>query len=200
MRALKHISSIQAGLLILATLCASPVAWADMAGDFEASLTAIIDVVRAPEPDEAELARHIDFAAITRGVLGKHGKTLSEEQRTRFQAEFEKSMFALLRSATAAAGDFDIKVTQTKISEKRSTAGQAYANVIQQNGQKIAVIASVAQQADGWKVRNLIFDGVNLGLTYRNQFDELMNRHNGNADQAIDAWAQIGAQNAIDAE
>lgn len=39
----------------------------------------------------------------------------------------------------------------------------------------------------GWEVRNIIADGVSLGLTYRSQFDDLMSRHQ-DIDQVIKAW------------
>ena len=41
------------------------------------------------------------------------------------------------------------------------------------------------------RVRNLILEGLNLGLTYRNQFDELMQANGNNVDKAIDAWAEL---------
>lgn len=176
--------------ILVTTLTASQVQADDeLATDFATSLNAIISAVRTPDTSASALAPHIDFAAITRGVLGKNRNALNEQQTERFQGEFETSMITLLRTATQATGEFDIEVTQTRISEKNNARGQAYADVVPQNGKKIPIIASVAKGAGGWKVRNLIFDGVNLGLTYRNQFDQLLQTHNGDVDLTIDAWA-----------
>ncbi len=182
---------IVSGLLILATVAYGnePRENSDLVGDFESSLDAIVSLVQSSDADHALLAQHIDFPAITRGVLAEHGKQLSPAQVARFQGVFEQSMFTLLQSATKAVGDFEIEVTQTKISEKHQDRGQAYADILPERGKAISIIASMSQQAAGWKVRNLIVDGVNLGLTYRNQFDQLMQQHAGNAEQAIDAWA-----------
>ena len=161
----------------------------EIAEDFTQSLSAIIDTVQIPEVDQSELAKYIDFPSITRGVLGKHRDTLSKDQTSRFQGEFEKSMLALLRTATEATGEFEIEITQTKLSKKRKNSGQAYATIKPEKGDKLSIIASVGKKEHGWMVRNLIFEGINLGLTYRNQFDQLMVNHNGDADAAIDAWA-----------
>ena len=36
-----------------------------------------------------------------------------------------------------------------------------------------------------WKVRNLILNGINLGLTFRNQFASTVEANRGNLDKAI---------------
>ena len=166
---------------------------------FEANISAIIHASQADSSDaQSTLAQYIDFPSITRGVLGKHRDQLSGAQNTRFQAEFEKSMVTLLGVATQAAGAFTTHITQTKLSPKNSNRGQTYAEIKTDKGQVISLIASVAKSDERWLVRNLIFDGVNLGLTYRNQFDQLMQKHNGDAEAAINEWAQHAAQNRAD--
>ena len=131
-------------------------------------------------------------------MLGKHQTQLSESQNKRFQAEFEKSMVTLLSVATRAAGDFTTNITQTKLSPKNSNRGQAYAEIKTDKGQVITLIASIAKSDQHWLVRNLIFDGVNLGLTYRNQFAQLMQKHNDDPEAAITEWAEHAAQNRAD--
>jgi phospholipid transport system substrate-binding protein len=45
----------------------------------------------------------------------------------------------------------------------------------------------------GWRMRNIIVNGVNMGLTYRNQFASAAQNpeYGGNLDQIIDAWAGL---------
>ena len=40
-----------------------------------------------------------------------------------------------------------------------------------------------------WQVRNIIVDGINMGLTYRNQFDSMMITNNNDMDAVIANWA-----------
>jgi len=42
-----------------------------------------------------------------------------------------------------------------------------------------------------WKIRNLIVDGVNVGLTYRNQFKSAMETEDGNLERVIEIWPEI---------
>ena len=60
-----------------------------------------------------------------------------------------------------------------------------------ENGQVLQIVASMARGDNGWQVRNLIFDGVNLGLTYRNQFSQLMRETENDADLAIARWTEL---------
>jgi len=50
---------------------------------------------------------------------------------------------------------------------------------------------SIAADSVKWQVRNLIFSGVNLGLTYRNQFSELIRTRDGNIDAVIKDWSEV---------
>jgi phospholipid transport system substrate-binding protein len=53
----------------------------------------------------------------------------------------------------------------------------------------------MGQGEDGvWRVRNVIVDGVNLGLTYRNQFASAMQSGDarGDIDAVIDEWTLDG--------
>lgn len=51
---------------------------------------------------------------------------------------------------------------------------------------------SLRRADDGqWQVRNIIMNGVNIGLTFRNQFASAMDTTGGDLDEVIDDWPQI---------
>ena len=41
---------------------------------------------------------------------------------------------------------------------------------------------------DGWKIINIIINGVNLGLTFRSQFQSLATFHNDNIEEILNNW------------
>ncbi len=41
---------------------------------------------------------------------------------------------------------------------------------------------------DAWKVENVIVNGINIGLTYRKQFERLMRKNKNDVDAAIAGW------------
>ena len=157
-------------------------------------LTAIGDSSLSNGAIIEQLRSNVDFPAITRGVMGKtHRKRMSAEQQARFQGEFEQSMVVLLRSALSGEAAYSVEAKQTRLSTKNPARAQTFAVVSTPDGQQIDLIASLAFVQENWKVRNLIFEGINLGRTYRSQFDQLMQDNGGDPDAAIDAWSvQVG--------
>lgn len=58
-------------------------------------------------------------------------------------------------------------------------------------GASFEISLSIAADSGKRQVRNLIFSGVNLGLTYRNQFSELMRTRDDNIDAVIKDWFEV---------
>lgn len=162
----------------------------DLRQSMQASLDEILEAVQLPPAQAVQaLADSVDFAYISRGVMGQHGKSASSEQLGAFKDAFALSIVELLNEATKSTGNFTVQVDQVKISSKNAQRGQVQATVKPAQGERIALVASVAESDNNWKVRNLIVDGVNLGLTYRNQFNQLMLEHDSDLDKVIQAWA-----------
>ena len=148
----------------------------------------------APMPDRGDkVASVIDLKAITRGVLGKHGKTMSEEQKSLFQTQFEHSISALLAFALKGASTYDVTVESVRISPKRDDRAQVLGVLTTPQGDRFELLSSVAKGESGWLVRNLIVNGINLGITYRNQFAELVTKHDS-IDLAIGEWKEAAGQ------
>ncbi len=62
-------------------------------------------------------------------------------------------------------------------------------------GDRFQVNYSMVRNAQNkWLIRNVILDGVNLGLTYRNQFKSEMNRSSNNLDHVIANWSKVAKQ------
>jgi phospholipid transport system substrate-binding protein len=49
------------------------------------------------------------------------------------------------------------------------------------------------QSGQGWKIQNVIVDGINMGQSYRAQFEEALDRYQGNVSDVIQNWPQIMA-------
>ena len=50
------------------------------------------------------------------------------------------------------------------------------------------LIYKLRKSKDGWKIVNIIINGVNLGLTFRNQFQALAVSHNENISDTLRNW------------
>ncbi len=53
---------------------------------------------------------------------------------------------------------------------------------------KYPISYKLRKSKDGWKIVNIIINGVNLGLTFRNQFQALAVSHNENISDTLRNW------------
>ena len=68
-------------------------------------------------------------------------------------------------------------------------------------GEVWPVVYSMAQDDSGeWRVRNLIVNGINMGLTYRNQFNSAARdpKYGGDLDPVIAEWADLIEEEAAE--
>jgi phospholipid transport system substrate-binding protein len=144
---------------------------------------------------EALLSPVVDFESFARSVMAVHYRKASPEQRQRFAESFK---WGLVRTYALALTEFDdggkvvvVPPDRPPRNPKRQTVKM---EIRTQQGEVYPVLYSVTQDDDDeWQIRNLIVNGVNMGLTYRNQFNSAMNdpRYDGDLDQVIAAWGEL---------
>jgi len=136
-----------------------------------------------------------DIAAISRGVMGSYYKTANANQRTRFIAVFEKSLVKIYTDALmeAKVKSFNVKIPRSTNPNSRKISIPV--TVLSHDGSRHQVSYSLIRSKQNvWKIRNIVADGVNFGLTYRNQFKSEMRRYGNNIDKVIANWAKVAAK------
>ncbi|MFU8815558.1 MAG: MlaC/ttg2D family ABC transporter substrate-binding protein [Pseudomonadales bacterium] len=143
---------------------------------------------------ESILLPVVDFQSFARSVMAAHYRKATPQQRERFIDSFRSG---LVRTYAMALMEFDngkVVVVPPDRPPRDPARRTVRMEVHTAAGDVYPVLYSVTQDDDGeWQVRNLIVNGVNMGLTYRNQFNSAMNnpRHRGDIDSVIDAWADL---------
>ncbi|HSG87721.1 MAG TPA: ABC transporter substrate-binding protein [Pseudomonadales bacterium] len=141
---------------------------------------------------DARMDDFVDYEAIARAVMAQYWETATPEQRARFAVSFRRG---LVRSYGRALLEFEqqkIDVLPMKPEHRRGNRALVRMEITSANGRIYPLQYSMAQDDDGdWLVRNVIVDGVNLGLTYRNQFASAMQSGDGRGDidAVIDSWS-----------
>lgn len=147
-----------------------------------------------PDALESELLSilepSLDFKSFSRGVMGRYYKTATPEQQVAFSGEFKATLVDLYTSALVAAKIEDISIAET-LSKKPGRA-----NVVMEaksdSGTSYLLQYNMRQNDEGtWLIRNIIIDGVNIGLTYRNQFKSAMETENEDLARVVKLWPQI---------
>lgn len=138
---------------------------------------------------EQNILPYVDINAIARGVMGQFFRQATPAQVERFTAVFKQSMIRTYANGLTAYDDQKIVFLPFDASQ----AGKytpVNVQVTLDSGTVIPATFQMKRDAQGaWKVNNLIVNGLNLGLTFRKRFAEVVEQSGGNIDKAIAAWS-----------
>lgn len=149
-----------------------------------AALTALVDQNITP---------FVDIPGIARGVMGQYFRQASPEQRNRFAATFKQSLIRTYANGLAGYNNQKIVVKPYTPGSDINRA-QVDVEVTLESGTMVPVTFQMVRDSAGvWKARNLIINGLNLGLTFRKRFAEVVEQSAGNLDKAIVGWSPDAA-------
>ncbi len=131
-----------------------------------------------------------DFKSISKAVMGKYYKLASQNQKDKFTPIFKQTM-AQLYAKSLIKFEIDSISINKEASHVLDKKSKIVTTVVASDGSIYSIIYSMRKNNnDKWLVRNIILDGINLGLTYRNQFYSSANQYDGDIDKVIDNWSQ----------
>ena len=181
------VAPIIAGMLLL--LAWHPSAFAGATADGASALVrTTTDELLAAVNRDKELIQHnpdhtlglvekivypqMDFARMSRWVLGKHWRKATQEQRTRFMQEFRTLLYRTYSSALTEFTDTEvIRYLPQRVHEDGKTV--TVPTELPRPGGPALSISYRLRQADGqWKVVDVVVEGVSLVTTYRTSFGE----------------------------
>ena len=130
----------------------------------------------------------VDFRRVGASVMGKkYYLAASSSQRLQFIRSFKTSLLDTYSSTLAQWGDQKIITIFPEVSEFKKTEDVQQNLITSSNIYPITY--KVRKDKNGnWLIINIIVNGVNLGLTFRNQFQALAKEHDENIDEIIKHW------------
>lgn len=135
---------------------------------------------------EAKVLPHFDFERMTRLAVGRNWRQASDAQKQALVKEFRTLLVRTYSNSLTAYRDQTIEVKPTKLAAVDSEA-TVRTQVIQPGGPPIPIDYSM-QKADGWKVFDVVIDGVSLVTTYRGTFNEQIQK--GGIDGLVKTLAE----------
>ena len=130
----------------------------------------------------------VDFRRVGASVMGKkYYLAASKEQRLEFIRSFKTSLLDTYSSTLAQWGDQRIITIIPQALEEGKNIDVKQNLVTASNTYPISYKLRRGKNGE-WLIINIIVNGVNLGLTFRNQFQALAKEHNENIDQIIKHW------------
>ena len=131
----------------------------------------------------------IDFRRVAASVMGKKYYLMaSKDERAEFVNIFKDSLLDTYAETLAQWGDSlistEFPISNLNIEIKSVEVRQT----LDTGSSKYPISYKLRRSDDGWKIVNIIINGVNLGLTFRNQFQALAVSHEENIEITLKNW------------
>ena len=145
----------------------------------------------------------VDFGSFARGVMGPYASKKryvaldSAAEREQFKQQIREftEVFKEGLIQTYAKGLLTFNGGKIEV-ERPEDAGLEDGSVVVtqyitgQDGERHVIHYKLRRYNNGaWKLRNVVIDGINLGLTYRNQFAAAARDYEGDIDRVIANWS-----------
>lgn len=133
----------------------------------------------------------VDFDRIAKGVMAKHYRNASEDQKARFAQVFKNALIKTYAKALASFSFDRYRVVENIKPSKKPTKQTVKVEVLGGGGNKYQLVYFVLKSKSGWKITNVHLDGINLRQIFKNQFSDAVNGHKGNIDLVIEDWTKL---------
>ncbi len=130
----------------------------------------------------------VDFKRISRNVMGRHYKDANKEQIEKFNRVFKASLLETYSKTLAEFKDEEILVSSKVKKSPKGNREKVSLQIVTSTKIYPAVYDMYLNKQGQWKLINIVINGVNLGITFRNQFYSLMEKEGNNLDLVIEKW------------
>jgi phospholipid transport system substrate-binding protein len=131
------------------------------------------DKQKALKLAEEKILPHVDFEEATRLAVGRSWSQASPEQKKRLVDEFRRMLVRTYSSAISAYEGQTMKVmpVRMKPGDTEVTVRNQY---IRPGGKPVQLDYTMHKTDSGWKIYDIVVEGVSLVLTYRSEFDAVV--------------------------
>ena len=131
----------------------------------------------------------IDFRRVAASVMGKKYYLMaSKDERALFVNIFKDSLLDTYAETLAQWGDSLISTEFPKSNLNKEITSVEVRQTLDTGSSKYPISYKLRKSNEGWKIVNIIINGVNLGLTFRNQFQALAVSHEEDIETTLKNW------------
>jgi phospholipid transport system substrate-binding protein len=136
---------------------------------------------------EEKVLPHIDFEEATRLAVGRSWAKTTPEQKKRLVTEFRNMLVRTYSNAITAYQGQTMKVMPVRM-KPGDTEVTVHNQFFRAGGKPVLLDYSMHKTDNGWKIYDIVVEGVSLVLTYRSEFDAVVKQ------EGIDALIKRLAQ------
>lgn len=141
----------------------------------------------------------IDFRRVSASVMGKkYYFAATADQRKSFQEIFKQSLLDTYAETLAQWDDQIIETIFPDEDIEKEIKNAEVKQLLITSDAEYPIIYKLRWSNGEWKIINIIINGVNLGLTFRNQFKALADQYNENMSLTIANWVSDAGNAGIE--
>ncbi len=147
----------------------------------------------------------VDFRRFAARVMGRYARQATPVQRDEFVTKLKRSLFERYGDTLMDTRNFRIEVQDAKINPRDENRAAVDMQVITESGKRYQITYSMYLAKSGqWMMENVIVEGVNMGLSFRDWFSQEMEANRDQVQMVIDGWSEVvdemNLEQAIDGE
>jgi len=131
------------------------------------------DKQKAIKLAEQKILPHVDFEEATRLAVARGWAQASPEQKKRLVTEFRNMLVRTYSNAISAYEGQTMKVQPVRM-KPGDTDATVHNQFIRPGGKPVLIDYSMRKTEKGWKIYDIVVEGVSLVLTYRSEFDAVV--------------------------
>jgi len=196
------IKGLISGLILLLTVSVPVMAdWQQAADEVEQSIEEMLakvspyrgDVDADLEPLYLALAQvtqdTVDYPYIAKIVMGKYYRRASAQDKLDFAQVFRRT---LIKTYAKTLVSFNIKsyeVIEPRSVSPKPDKQKVTVKVLSEDGKAYSIVNYMVKTDEQWKLVNIVLDGFNLRVTFKNQFSNIAQNTKGDVSAAIAQWS-----------
>src|SRR5688572_12903924 len=122
---------------------------------------------------EEKILPHVDFEEATRLAVGRGWAQATPEQKKKLVQEFRNMLVRTYSNAIGAYEGQTMKVQPSRV-KPGDTDVTVHNQFIRPGGKPVLIDYAMRKTDQGWKIYDIVVEGVSLVLTYRSEFDAVV--------------------------
>ena len=125
------------------------------------------------------------FRRMAGRIMGRYARGTTPEERDLFVENFKQQLFDSYIDSLLSSGEVDIEITGVRLLPQNENRGVVDMQIKNSSGEVFVVNYSIFKNNEVWMVENVIVEGVNLGLAFRDSFYQEMEKNRNDLSKTI---------------
>lgn len=138
---------------------------------------------------ESALEPYIDFEGFAKRVMAKYYRQATPAQQQTFIETFKTELIKTYSTALLEFDNEKVVVLPPDSAKRDEDRATITLEVHTSSGSVYPVQYQLGLEGEKWLLRNVVINGINIGLQFRSQFAAAMQRYGNDIDKVIDNWS-----------